>query len=82
MFFVSGNKIYLQKSETNYVGVEIYSDKVLELEGVSKRKLDDTFKHMTLAVIKLKFSVTKEKPYIFEVPKKRKPKKVTEVKEG
>lgn len=67
MFIIADGKAYLQ-TDKGYVGVEIYSDKVLSVGGRAKKTVKG--KAMSLKTIRLKFQVTEDNPLLFDKTKK------------
>ena len=63
MFIIDDNKVYFQKGD-KCVGVEIYSDKVLEVKGTEKKILDFDCLY-TLNEIKAKFHIDESNPLLF-----------------
>lgn len=64
MFILQDGKLYVQ-SETQLVGVDIYSDKTV-LHKDETAKLGKVFTMLTMGEVKAKFQIN-EKPYKFPV---------------
>ena len=67
MFIIKDNKVYFQKGD-KCVGVEIYSDKVLEVDGTEKKILDFDCLY-TLNEIRAKFHIDESNPLLFKEKK-------------
>lgn len=69
MFVLKNGNIYLA-TEKQLVGVNVYSDKVVTVEGSEIQKRQP-YTQVTLATAKLKFGITEDTPYTFPIEKKK-----------
>lgn len=78
MYICQNGKLYTQLSDEKIVGVEIYSDKILQIDG-TETTLDEEYLILTKREVQCKFHIEDE-PYIFpiEVEEMVVPKKVVE----
>lgn len=68
MYIYQNGKLYKQRGDS-LVGVEIYFDKVLELDG-TETSFEDNFQYCTPYEARCRFQITEENPYIFPVEQK------------